>query len=62
MELTEKKYLLILIYLKATKKRIDVTYLNWKERKTDSAAKPSTANDLKIVLTIFLKFYSLALM
>ena len=49
MELTEKKYLLILIYLKARKKRSNVTYLNWKEMKTDSAAKPSKANDLKIV-------------
>ena len=53
MELTEKKYLLIIIYLKATKKRSDVTYLNWKERKTDSAAKPSKADDLKFFLLTF---------
>ena len=32
-----------------------MTYLNWKERKTDSAAKPSKANDLKIFLINFFK-------
>ena len=36
------------------KKRSDVTraYLNWKERKTDSAGTTSKANDLKIFLFI----------
>ena len=57
-----KKYILILFYLKAAKKRSDMTYLNWKERKTDSAAKPSKANDLKIFLINFFSFYFLALM
>ena len=46
-ERKRKKYILILTYLKATKKRTDVTYLNWKDRKTDSVAKPSKANDIK---------------
>ena len=32
-----------------------MTYLNWKEWKTDSAAKPSKANDLKIFLINFFK-------
>ena len=50
-----KKYFLILIYLKATKKRSDGTYLNWKERKTDSAPRPSKANDRTIFLLIFFK-------
>ena len=61
MELTEKRYILILTYLKATKKRSDVTYLNWKVRKTYSAENPSKANDLKIFLINLFKFYFLAL-
>ena len=32
-----------------------MTYLNWKERKTDLVARPSKANDLNFFLLIFFK-------
>ena len=59
LTLTEKNYLLVLIYLKATKKRNDATYLNWKEKRTDSAAKPCKTNGRKIFLNHFFNFISL---
>ena len=59
IKLTEKNYLLVLICLKATKKGNDVTYLNWKEKRTDSAAKPSKTNGRKIFLINVFYFTSL---
>ena len=37
-----------------------MTYLNWKGKKTDSAAKPSKTNGLKFFLFIFYFIFSLS--